>query len=92
MDSGKSRSRSAKPKGAKPEKPAGRSRSAGRAAMVPEVLTVNPEERHQMIAVAAYYRAERRGFANGDPMQDWIEAEAEVAMRLGEVEGRKPSS
>lgn len=36
------------------------------------------EERHQRIAVAAYYRAERRGFMPGCEMDDWLEAEAEV--------------
>lgn len=39
---------------------------------------INPEERYRMIAVAAYYRAEKRGFIGGDPSQDWVEAEAEV--------------
>ncbi|HSC05996.1 MAG TPA: DUF2934 domain-containing protein [Steroidobacteraceae bacterium] len=31
-----------------------------------------------MIAEAAYFRAERRGFVGGDPVTDWIEAQAEV--------------
>ncbi|MBL8529882.1 MAG: DUF2934 domain-containing protein [Burkholderiales bacterium] len=33
-----------------------------------------------MIAQAAYYRAERRGFAGdeGERQQDWLEAEAEI--------------
>lgn len=31
-----------------------------------------------MIAQAAYFRAEKRGFVGGDPLRDWIEAEAEV--------------
>lgn len=35
-------------------------------------------DRQQMIAIAAYYRAEKRGFSNGDEMQDWLEAEAEL--------------
>lgn len=34
--------------------------------------------RREMIAVAAYYRAEHRGFAAGDPAADWLEAEAEI--------------
>jgi hypothetical protein len=34
--------------------------------------------REQMIAEAAYYRAERRGFASGNEMSDWLEAEADV--------------
>ena len=31
-----------------------------------------------MIAVAAYHKAEKRGFAAGGDMQDWDEAEKEV--------------
>lgn len=31
-----------------------------------------------MIAEAAYYRAERRRFQNGNPIQDWLEAEREI--------------
>jgi len=30
-----------------------------------------------MIAVAAYFRAEQRGFAPGDELDDWFQAEAE---------------
>ncbi len=37
-----------------------------------------PEDRFQQIAVAAYYRAERRGFAQGDELADWLEAEKEI--------------
>ena len=40
--------------------------------------SIASEQREQMIAVAAYYRAERRGFQGGDPRQDWLEAEAEI--------------
>jgi len=45
-----------------------------------------------MVALAAYFRAEQRGFVNGDPLQDWLEAEAEVAMRLHGVEVGKPGA
>lgn len=34
--------------------------------------------RHARIAIAAYYRAERRGFAPGREIDDWLEAEREV--------------
>ncbi len=40
--------------------------------------TGNGEDREEMIAIAAYYRAERHGFDGGDPMLDWLEAEAEI--------------
>ncbi len=37
-----------------------------------------------MIARLAYFRAERRGFAPGGEVQDWLAAEAEVdAARVG---------
>lgn len=38
--------------------------------------------RHIMIAEAAYYRAQRRGFENGHDLQDWLEAEAEIDLLL----------
>ena len=34
--------------------------------------------RDGMIAVAAYYRAERRGFAPGHELEDWLAAAAEI--------------
>ena len=39
---------------------------------------ITPEERRRMIAEAAYYRAERRGFATGGELEDWIQAETEI--------------
>lgn len=42
------------------------------------------EERFRMIAEAAYYRAERRGFVGGDPTADWLAAEAEIRRQLAE--------
>lgn len=35
-----------------------------------------------MIAEAAYYRAGRRGFDGGDPVADWLDAEAETEALL----------
>ena len=34
--------------------------------------------RDEMIAVAAYYHAEQRGFSSGDRVADWLSAEAEI--------------
>ena len=42
---------------------------------------VAPEERRRMIAEAAYYRAKSRGF-RGDPIGDWLAAEAEIDARF----------
>lgn len=39
-------------------------------------------DRLAMIAEAAYFRAERRGFAPGSALQDWLEAEAEIERLL----------
>ena len=41
-----------------------------------------PARQQEMIAVAAYYRAEHRGFHEGDPVADWLEAEAEIEKML----------
>ncbi len=46
-----------------------------------------PVKRREMIAVAAYYRAEHRGFRGGDALGDWLEAEAEVAHLLASRPG-----
>ncbi len=44
--------------------------------------TVLPEERYQMIATAAYFLAERRGFSGCYEMEDWITAEVEIDAKL----------
>ncbi len=43
---------------------------------------VPAELRRRLIAEAAYFRAEKRGFQPGFESQDWEEAEAEVDARL----------
>lgn len=43
---------------------------------------VDPAQRASLIAKAAYYRAERRGFAPGHELADWLAAEAEVDAQL----------
>lgn len=47
-----------------------------------KAATVTPEQRYHMISTAAYFLAERRGFAGGYEMQDWISAEAEIDAKL----------
>ena len=39
---------------------------------------IEPERRRAMIAEAAYYRAERRGFEPGSELEDWCLAEVEI--------------
>jgi len=41
--------------------------------------TSDPVRRQALIAEGAYYRAERRGFAPGHELDDWLAAEAELA-------------
>ena len=41
-----------------------------------------PEIRQAMIAEAAYFRAEKRGFTPGEEMNDWLTAEAEIESLL----------
>jgi hypothetical protein len=38
--------------------------------------------REQWIAEAAYFRAEQRGFALGNELSDWLDAEADVERML----------
>jgi hypothetical protein len=40
------------------------------------------EQRQEMIATAAYFRAEQRGFTGGTELDDWLAAEAEINDRL----------
>jgi hypothetical protein len=35
-------------------------------------------ERREMIAIAAYFRAQKRGFEPGHELEDWFEAETEI--------------
>ncbi|MDR0577148.1 MAG: DUF2934 domain-containing protein [Candidatus Accumulibacter sp.] len=50
-----------------------------------EKRIVDGEQRYRMIAEAAYFRAERCDFKS-DPVRDWIEAERDIAILLGEDE------
>jgi hypothetical protein len=42
------------------------------------LISITPEDRWKMIATAAYHKAEARGFAPGNEVQDWLKAEEEV--------------
>ena len=39
---------------------------------------LEPDERRALIARAAYFRAEKRGFAPGCELEDWLAAELEI--------------
>jgi Protein of unknown function (DUF2934) len=49
---------------------------------------VSMGQRRQMIAEAAYFLAEKRGFDRGDPAEDWYAAERAVHARLRELEAQ----
>jgi hypothetical protein len=49
------------------------------------------EQRRQMIADAAYRRAQLRGFAPGEEVQDWLAAEAEVDFALSSQYLKNPA-
>ncbi len=43
---------------------------------------ITQDQLHQLIAEEAYLRAERRGFANGNALDDWLAAEQSITHRL----------
>lgn len=46
-----------------------------------------PNDRHTLLAEAAYHRAEQRGFDSGHELDDWLAVEMELEQRLAD-EGR----
>lgn len=66
-----------------PEPAAADSRRAPDAAAMPSA-----NEIYEMVCEAAYYRAEKRGFAPGLEADDWAQAEAEVLERMRAIRGR----
>ncbi len=55
-------------------------------ASIPEI--VDPNVRRELVAAEAYFLAERRGFAGGNELEDWVAAEAMVDSRLPLIYGR----
>jgi hypothetical protein len=54
--------------------------------------SLTPAERLRMIEMAAFFRAERRGFAPGHEFEDWLAAEAEIAALVpAPAAARKPA-
>lgn len=46
-------------------------------------------DREEMISVAAYFRAEHRGFSGNDTLADWLDAEAEINAMLNNLKDVK---
>jgi hypothetical protein len=66
-----------------------RPRATSKKTIVVAQKQVTADERLRCIEVAAYYIAEKRGFAGGDPAQDWAMAEQQVDSLL--LAGRLPA-
>ena len=69
---------------------AARSNASGPSATkVPKAKKSKPEIAkdvwREMVATAAYYRAQARGFQHGSPEQDWLAAEADLKLQLGKI-------
>ncbi|MBI1425139.1 MAG: DUF2934 domain-containing protein [Gammaproteobacteria bacterium] len=62
-----------------------RAGKSGKKAETPIVYT--SAQRLQMISEAAYFIAEKRGFAGGNPAEDWLKAENEIDKRLSQLAG-----
>ena len=86
-----------KAKPATTAKAAAKTKPAAKAKAAPKVATAKPvrpaatkpagiplEQRKHYIEMAAYYIAERRGFAAGNLLDDWVRAEAEIDRLLAE--------
>lgn len=65
-----------------PRKGAKKDTRAAQESMRPEMSMIDSMRRYEMIAEAAYYRALARGFSPGCELQDWLQAEQEIDMRL----------
>ena len=47
-----------------------------------------PEDRRNLIAKEAYFRAERRHFEPGHELEDWLAAESDVDRRMAQIRWR----
>jgi hypothetical protein len=43
-----------------------------------ERAEMDMDEFREVVAINAYYKAEKRGFADGYELEDWLEAEQEI--------------
>ena len=57
----------------------------------PDAPVIDSGARHAMIAKAAYYLAERRGFDPGYELDDWLAAETDVERAISAQAGAAPS-
>jgi hypothetical protein len=85
----KSRSNPKKPKVGVPDNEKSGISAAGSRGILSETdernlcrTVVSNEEKHQLIAEAAYFRAQQRNFVPGHELDDWLTAEAEIEVNL----------
>lgn len=81
--------KSVSPKPAKPQAAAGTSTAAGSPAesrpnglITCSAAPMTAEARREMIAEAAYYIAEQRGFGDGHDVENWLLAEKQIDAAL----------
>ena len=65
-----------------PRKPATPKAANASGSAIAATRFVDPKQRLALIAEAAFFRAEKRGFAPGGEREDWLAAEAEVDAKL----------
>jgi hypothetical protein len=53
--------------------------------------SLTESDRMRMVELAAFFRAERRGFAAGFEVEDWLAAEAEIAVQIPALPAAKPA-
>jgi hypothetical protein len=71
------------PTSSTPRKRSARKAGAAESANAPSFSQfVGPEQRAALIAEAAFFRAEKRGFTPGHEVADWLAAESEVDSQL----------
>jgi len=73
------------PKAPKPKASKIATPKAGKARTKSAGSAIGASDWQQRVAMAAYLRAEARGFVGGSPEQDWFEAEAELNRQLGKA-------
>lgn len=63
-----------------PGRPAAVRKDVSIKSMVVRKQRVSGEDFHRLIAEAAYFRAEQRGFVPGSELEDWLTAELEITV------------
>lgn len=66
--------------GRRVQRSSGGKKSNAESMLSPRLLS--GEDRYRMIAEAAYFRAEQRGFSPGNELDDWLAAEIEIDVLL----------